>query len=747
MRNRTDRRGSGLSAPATAAAGLLALGLAAAAAAEGFPSLNATLLDHIPLGGFPSNPSSGSDCWGYVSPSGREYALMGLREAVAVVEITDPAGPVLVAEISHSNSNWCDIKTFGTYCYAVNETGGGLDVIDLSQVDDGIVTLVQRVTDGGLSTCHNIAVNEDSRYLYLCAPGMLVNEGRLVAMDLSDPADPTIAGMVPIAGGGVVHDAQIVSYTTGPFAGKEIAFCASGSDHLEIYDVTDKSAMIRIAVGTYPNMSYTHQCWLSDDRRYLYVNDETDNINETVIFDVGDVANPLFVTTYTSGVAATDHNVFYHDGFIYEAEYRAGLRIFDASDPVNPVQVGWIDTFPGDDSAGSGGVWGVYPFFPSGKVILGDKNRGLFVVWPDTPPVLFDFPGGTPDRVDPGGGVFTVDITTVAGHVLDPTSAVLVYDAGSGPVESPMTSVGGDTFEASFDPLPCGSFVQFHVRAATTEAIAIRSPVNAPCETFVAIVADESTTILDDEFEIATGWTAGVLGDTAVAGIWTRVDPVGNNIQPENDHTAEPGTDCFVTGQASVGGSTGEDDVDGGTTTLLSPLLDLSGAEQVSIGYWRWYHNSFFQFDADEGNSPSEDVFVVSISDNDGASWTTVETVGPAGPETAGGWVLHAFDVGALVSLTSQVRMRFVASDVGALSIVEAAIDDFTVVTVACGDPCPTDVNGDGVINVLDLIDLLLCFGLPADPPCDAGQDVNGDGTVNVLDLIDLLLVFGTACP
>ncbi len=56
-------------------------------------------------------------------------------------------------------------------------------------------------------------------------------------------------------------------------------------------------------------------------------------------------------------------------------------------------------------------------------------------------------------------------------------------------------------------------------------------------------------------------------------------------------------------------------------------------------------------------------------------------------------------------------------------------------------------MNGDGVINVLDLIDLMLCFGLPADPPCAAGQDVNGDGTVNVLDLIDLLLVFGTACP
>jgi hypothetical protein len=58
---------------------------------------------------------------------------------------------------------------------------------------------------------------------------------------------------------------------------------------------------------------------------------------------------------------------------------------------------------------------------------------------------------------------------------------------------------------------------------------------------------------------------------------------------------------------------------------------------------------------------------------------------------------------------------------------------------------CPEDVNGDGVINVLDLIDLLLCFGQPANPPCDSA-DVNSDGTVNVLDLIELLLVFGQAC-
>ena len=327
--------------------------------AESYPSSNVTLLEHIPLGAFPSNPGGGNDCWGFVSPGGREYALMGLRNAVAVADITDPSGPIIVASVSHQDSNWADIKTYGSYAYAVNESGGGLEVIDLSLVDAGIVTLVQRVTDAGLSTCHNIAVNEDSGFLYLCASN--INQGRLVAMDLSDPADPVIVGNFPIAAGGVPHDAQVVTYDTGPYAGREIAFCSSGTDGLEIYDVTDKSSMFRLSTGTYPNRIFTHQNWLDDSRQYLYVNDEVDSVNETVIFDVSDLAVPTFVGTYSSGVDATDHNVFFHQGRIYEAEYRAGMRVFDATNRLSPVQIGWIDTFPGDDSAGSGGGLGCLP--------------------------------------------------------------------------------------------------------------------------------------------------------------------------------------------------------------------------------------------------------------------------------------------------------------------------------------------------------------------------------------------------
>ena len=91
------------------------------------------------------------------------------------------------------------------------------------------------------------------------------------------------------------------------------------------------------------------------------------------------------------------------------------------------------------------------------------------------------------------------------------------------------------------------------------------------------------------------------------------------------------------------------------------------------------------------------------------------------------------------VEFTTPVRRIEVTATGGALTAVW--IDDFHV------NPCPTDITGDGSTDVLDLIDLLLCFGLPALPPCDTGQDINGDGSVDVLDLIDLLLKFGQACP
>ena len=320
--------------------------------------------------------SSGNDCWGYTSPGGKEYALMGVRNAMVAVDITVPDSPVIVGSISHTNTLWGDVKTYLTYAYVVTDVGGnGMDIIDLTNIDAGTITKLQTFTGSGLQESHNIAIDNDSGYLYVL--GGNINGGRLVAFDLADPTNPVLAGSMNSFQGAYVHDAQIVTLTSGPNDGKQIAFCGNGGTGLDIYDVTDKNNMFRLSRTTYPNLSYAHQCWLSEDGQYLYLDDETDGINETHIVDVSDLTDPIFVTSFSSGVSATDHNVYVHNGFLYEAEYHAGVRIFCLEDPLAPVQVGWFDTYPEDDGGGFEGAWNAYPFFASGTLIVSDITRPM----------------------------------------------------------------------------------------------------------------------------------------------------------------------------------------------------------------------------------------------------------------------------------------------------------------------------------------------------------------------------------
>jgi hypothetical protein len=169
----------------------------------------------------------------------------------------------------------------------------------------------------------------------------------------------------------------------------------------------------------------------------------------------------------------------------------------------------------------------------------------------------------------------------------------------------------------------------------------------------------------------AAGWTVNALGgDNASTGIWTRVNPIGTNggtAQPEDDHTPD-GAKCWVTGQGSVGGSVGEQDVDNGRTTLYSPTMDLSGIANPKIQYFRWYINN-------AGSDPNNDIWKVQISSNGGTSWVTTDST----KVSQALWKEVRIQVADYVTPTNQVRMRFIAEDAGNGSIVEAGVDDFRV--------------------------------------------------------------------
>lgn len=355
-----------------------------------YASKGITLLGQISLQDF--GDTRASDMWGYVSPSGREYALIGLQNSFSFVEVTDPSNPVIVAQIMGPESCWRDIKVYREYAYGVaDSTGEGIYIYDLTGIDDGVVTLATISTVDNFRDSHNIAINPDSGFAYPCISNITPFGAGLVALDLKDPLNPQVAGLWLVSSPGIidVHDALIVNYTEGVYAGREVAFVFAEQDALWIVDVTDKSNMFTLSSFRYDTVAYCHQGWLSEDRRYLFVDDELDEIDElvptttTYVFDVQDLEKPELVRTFTTGLTSSDHNLMVRGALLYEANYSSGLRVFNISDIDNITEVGFFDTYPENDDVGAGGdgvgAWQVYTAMPSGIVMVSDRSRGLFI--------------------------------------------------------------------------------------------------------------------------------------------------------------------------------------------------------------------------------------------------------------------------------------------------------------------------------------------------------------------------------
>jgi choice-of-anchor B domain-containing protein len=704
-----------------------------------FPAVGVTLMSWLPLNNFPGNHSSGNDCWGYVSPSGREYAIMGLEKGYGFVEITDPANPVIVASITGPTSLWHDVKVVGTYAYGVSEGGAGVQVIDLSDIDNGNVTLVRNQQTGGHSTTHNIIANPDAGTLYLA--GANVGNGGLINLSLADPTRPTVAnGWTDM----YVHDACVVTYEEGPYAGREIAFCCSGfnggwnSTGLRIVDVTDKNNMFTIASYFYTSPAYSHQVWLTPDKHYAYLDDELDEqdglvaTTTTRIIDISDLSNPTQVGTFTSGSTSIDHNLYVRDQYIFESNYTSGLRVFDASDPLHPTQIAYFDTIAANDSPIFNGTWSVYPYFPSGTVILSDMARGLFILQVDAidgERIDIDLEGQAPQLLDPNGGTEIRALVAEEGLTLAPGSVVLSVVESDGTSHAVLgVEDGPGEYVFATPPLPCADAAEYYIVAQSTSGEFFTDPVGAPTNAFHAIVASDSVVAFDDDFETDLGWTTST---TATAGAWQRGVPSGDGTRGDPGADADGSGRCFVTGNGS-----GDTDIDNGTVTLTSPIMDASGSGSF-INYARWYSNT-------AGADPQNDVFVVEVSNDAGANWTNLETVGPAGPEVFGGWVSRSYPIADVFATPGdQFRIRFIASDLGSGSVVEAAVDAVSIVSYTCEGPtCAPDRNADGTLDFFDVADFLDDFAAH-----DPSADINADLAFDFFDVQAFLELFSAGCP
>jgi choice-of-anchor B domain-containing protein len=345
-----------------------------------------------------------SDIWGYNDlETGREIAIVGRVDGTSFVDITDPSRPVYLGDLPKTagspGSFWREIKTYKHYAFIVADASPrhGMQVFDLNRLR-GVRTPQTFTMDAHYtraSSVHDIVADTASGYIYLTGSnaGGEMCGGGLHMVDVRDPLHPKFAGcfsdpQTGRQGTGYTHDAQCVVYR-GPstkYQGRQICFNWNET-HLSIADVTDKSHPVAISRATYPNVGYAHQGWLTDDHRYMYENDELDEVQglvdgtRTLIWDVSDLENPVLAGQYISENKATDHNLWIVSNTMYQSNYASGLRVLDITDRLKPKLVGFFDTYPvGADEPGFEGTWGNYPFFKSGVVAVTSGTEGLFIL-------------------------------------------------------------------------------------------------------------------------------------------------------------------------------------------------------------------------------------------------------------------------------------------------------------------------------------------------------------------------------
>ncbi|HEY9430107.1 MAG TPA: S8 family serine peptidase [Blastocatellia bacterium] len=176
------------------------------------------------------------------------------------------------------------------------------------------------------------------------------------------------------------------------------------------------------------------------------------------------------------------------------------------------------------------------------------------------------------------------------------------------------------------------------------------------------------TTIFFDDFETNQGWTTNASGtDTATTGQWARANPETTTSSGTKQlGTTVSGVNDLVTGPLA-GASAGVNDIDGGTTSILSPAITLSGGTNFTL--------TFSYYLAHGTNSSTADFFRVRIVV--GSAVTTVfQELGGTENDDA---VFTTATVNLSQFAGQTIRILIEAADASTASLVEAGVDNVRI--------------------------------------------------------------------
>ncbi len=668
---------------------------------------------------------------GYVDSLNNEYALVGASVGLSIVDVTNPNTPTQVFQHvgpTGSSALWQEIKTKGKYAYVTTEAGGGLQIFNLSSLPNTAGIAFRTYTGNGviagqLNSIH--ALHIDGNYCYLYGSNLF--DGGAIVLDITDPWNPVYVGnysMGVSSSDHYVHDGYVRNDTL--YAGHIY------TGRCSVVDFTNKSAPVELANFTTPN-AFTHNTWLSQDSKTLFTTDEVDNsfLTSYDISDLGNItlldkiqsnpgSNSMVHNTHIINVAGNDYAV--------TSWYKDGFTIVDAGRPQNLVQVGNYDTYPGS-GGGSVGNWGVYPFLPSGTIVVSNINEGLFVFTPnyvracylegniidsitglpingalveilttttnDNSDIGGDYKTGIPS---PGGlynvryskagynskiitGLsFAAAMVTIQDVELSPISTFAltgqVIEVGTGtPIPNANVQVSNSSFNFNTTTDGSGNFTFPAVYADDYEVIGGHWGHITSCMQNVSINSSSSPITIQlakgyyDDFTFDFGWS--VSGD-ATAGSWVREVPVGTFSGPVPSNPGmDDSTDCsniaMVTGNNT--GSTSNDDVDNGSTIITSPNFDLSSYTDPYLDYTRWF------FNAGGSGAPNDSLKIML---NNGSTIALVEfaVASTTGNST---WIHKSFKISNYLAPTSTMKVIVRTADNAPGHLVEAGFDKFLI--------------------------------------------------------------------
>lgn len=674
-------------------------------------------------------PYPGQTCaniCGYVDSLGNEYALVGAQLGMSVVDVTDPANPVEVIQIPGPDNLWREIKVRGKYAYVTTEGGGGLQIVNLGSLPNtaGITEhswTGNGLINGQLDEIHALHIDNNFVYLY---GSNLFNGGAIVA-DLTDPWNPNYVGKYEVGAGNeaYVHDGYVRNDTL--YAGHIY------SGYFSVVDFTDKANPVEI-VNQFTPSSFTHNTWLTQDSKVLFTTDEVDDSYLTS-YDITDLSNITELDRIQSnpGSGSMVHNVHIinvgGNDYAVTSWYADGFTIVDAARPQNLVQVGNYDTYA-SSGGGSDGAWGVYPYLPSGNIVVSNIDEGLFVLSPTYVRACY-LEGIVTNTC--GTQLNNVQITVTAAGINDKTDILGEYKTGtslpgtytvtiskSGYISQSITGVvltpGNVTnLDVVLNPVNVTTTLNGLTTATDTAnalsgvSVSISNPnnsynytsdvngafsscVNSGTGYFVNVgkwgyeTYCASNVIIDslnndvsyaltqgyyDDFTFNFGWT---VTSTATTGGWQRGIPLGTDF---NGSLANPGVDvnsdcaniAYVTGNNGTNGS--DDDVDGGSTVLTSPVFDLTGYSSPYLNYSRWFFNAGGQ------DAPNDSLCIYL---NNGVQTVMVEYVLYSAPGSST-WVSKSFRVSDFITPSATMKVIVRTADAPSGHIVEAGFDKFFI--------------------------------------------------------------------